>query len=522
MYAVRFLNFFISGIKQEVLRPCYLKQNNWLYFSKNLRNYCSKNSRNLGIKGIKRRKQENEKFSSKCEEVEDDDLSIEDSEYDVLANLSMNVLRNTDFENVLVIQPYEKRNKMESKPNLQLLEAESLIKSLPHWSVSHSLIVPLETLEKKQLFGKGKLEELKILLKQLNSLKRVTRVFISKGTLTFAQKKFLENEFQTSVMDRYSVVIQILRLHAKSRDAKLQVAMAEIPYIWSKYKETNPSTSRKQGFYLNDFQKEILRKRQQKLKLELEKIRSHRKLLRNKRQQKEFPIIAVVGYTNAGKTSLIKSLTNEESMQPRNQLFATLDVTAHAGFLPCKLEVIYIDTVGFMSDIPTGLIECFVATLEDAMLADIIIHVQDLSHDNFIQQKQHVEKTLQVLTSQINQVHNRAISPERIINVGTKIDLIQRMPENLSENLKPVSTKTLTGIPQLLNEIESKILKVTNRKKLTIKVKNGGEQMAWLYKNCAVTDTCADPQDQEFLFMNVIISSTNLEIFKYKLLKNKK
>lgn len=79
--------------------------------------------------------------------------------------------------------------------------------------------------------------------------------------------------------------------------------------------------------------------------------------------------MAVVGYTNAGKTSLIKALTNEQKLQPRNQLFATLDVTAHAGLLPCRLKVIYMDTVGFMSDIPTGLIECFIATLEDAMLA---------------------------------------------------------------------------------------------------------------------------------------------------------
>ena len=94
-----------------------------------------------------------------------------------------------------------------------------------------------------------------------------------------------------------------------------------------------------------------------------------RKLLRSKRQQKNYPIVAVVGYTNAGKTALIKALTQEESMQPRNQLFATLDVTAHAGKLPCNLEVIFMDTVGFMADIPTGLIECFVATLEDAMLA---------------------------------------------------------------------------------------------------------------------------------------------------------
>lgn len=79
--------------------------------------------------------------------------------------------------------------------------------------------------------------------------------------------------------------------------------------------------------------------------------------------------MAVVGYTNSGKTSLIKSLTDEVTMQPRDQLFATLDVTAHAGILPCNLNVIYMDTVGFMSDLPTGLLECFIATLEDAMLA---------------------------------------------------------------------------------------------------------------------------------------------------------
>lgn len=170
-------------------------------------------------------------------------------------------------------------------------------------------------------------------------------------------------------MDRYSVVIQILRLHATSAEAKLQVAMAEIPYIWTQVKDASVSTNRRQGYALSDLQKEILRTRESKLKSELMKVRSHRKLLRNKRKQKDYPTVAVVGYTNAGKTSLIKALTDEQTIQPRDQLFATLDVTAHAGVLPCNLEVIFMDTVGFMSDIPTGLIECFVATLEDAMMA---------------------------------------------------------------------------------------------------------------------------------------------------------
>lgn len=194
-------------------------------------------------------------------------------------------------------------------------------------------------------------------------------MFISKGTLSGVQKRNLEQYFGgVSIMDRYSVVIQILRLHATSMEAKLQVAMAEIPYIWSQMRDSENAQSRT-ILSLSDTQRELLKLREKKLKNKLMNLRAHRGLLRNKRKQKNFPIVAVVGYTNAGKTSLIKALTDEQSLQPRNQLFATLDVTAHAGLLPCRLKVIYMDTVGFMSDIPTGLIECFIATLEDAMLA---------------------------------------------------------------------------------------------------------------------------------------------------------
>lgn len=183
--------------------------------------------------------------------------------------------------------------------------------------------------------------------------------------LTRAQKENLEKAFLLPVMDRFSVVIQILRLHATSREAKLQVALAEIPYIWSQL-GTQDAVRRSK---LSDSQRLNLATREKRIKAELENVRIHRKTIRKRRLKKQFPIIAVVGYTNAGKTSLIRSLTKEWSMQPRNQLFATLDITAHGGVLPCNLNVIYMDTIGFMSDIPTGLLECFIATLKDAMYA---------------------------------------------------------------------------------------------------------------------------------------------------------
>ena len=241
-------------------------------------------------------------------------------------------------------------------------------------------------------------------------------------------------------------------------------------------------------------------------------IYSCRKLLRNKRKQHNYPIIAVVGYTNAGKTSIIKALTQEEAIQPKDQLFATLDVTAHAG-LPCNLEIIYMDTVGFMSDLPTGLIECFVATLEDAMLADVILHVQDLSHSCYESQKQHVETTLKTLTQNIYLEENgKAVLPP-IISVGNKIDLVDTKDHKDFSGLV-VSAKKNQGLTELLVEIEEHILKTTNRKKLTIRVPNGGIEMSWLYKNAAVVNMKADDKDSQNLLMDIVIKESVLQQFK--------
>lgn len=195
---------------------------------------------------------------------------------------------------------------------------------------------------------------------------QISAVFVSVSRLTQPQKVTLESVFGVPVMDRFSIVVQILSAHATSREAKLQISLAELPYIWHHLGTDDSAVSRSK---LTDSQKMMLRHRERRIKNELEHIREHRKMVRKRRSNKEFPIVAVVGYTNAGKTSLIKALTNQEKLEPKNKLFATLDVTAHAGRLPCNLQVIYIDTIGFMSDIPTDLIECFITTLEDAMMA---------------------------------------------------------------------------------------------------------------------------------------------------------
>lgn len=445
-------------------------------------------------------------------------FDLEDAEYDAVVNSAMHVQKRLQNEqHVLVIQPYVKwgPKKSGSQPEHQLQEAEALVRSLPKWRVEYSLRVPLESLEKKQLFGAGKLEEIKAILSDLQtSGKLITCVFISKGTLTLGQKQLLEQHFKLPVMDRYSVVIQILRLHAISTEAKLQVAMAEIPYIWSQMKDQDASKGR---VYFTESQRQMLRLRERKLKNELATIRSHRELLRNKRKQKAYPIVAVVGYTNAGKTSLIKALTEEKSLEPKDQLFATLDVTAHAGLLPCKLEVLFMDTVGFMADIPTGLIECFVATLEDAMLADVIVHVQDVSHENFLEQKKHVETTLSSLlkTTGVASSHPKL---DNVINVGNKVDLLPTTEKPTDMHL--VSSKTLLGINELLQEIERRILQVTGRQKIIIRVPMGGSEVAWLYKNTAVTETAADPKDSQRMLVSAVITEAKLQQFRHQFVRN--
>nr|CAH7727123.1 unnamed protein product [Callosobruchus chinensis] len=210
--------------------------------------------------------------------------------------------------------------------------------------------------------------------------------------------------------------MRIFKIHATSKHARLQVALAELYYIRRKAQQENV-------FFTHDPEKLKLMfdERESKLKSEIQQLRAHRDLLRSKRRKLDYPVVAVVGYTNAGKTCLIKSLTGEETLQPKDQLFATLDVTVHSGPLPSGLEVLYVDTVGFLSDLPTNLIECFVATLEDAVLADIILHVEDISSTAFEYKRDHVLKTLRSLDEQVGTGNIM----NKLVSVGNKCDIVK-------------------------------------------------------------------------------------------------
>ena len=164
----------------------------------------------------------------------------------------------------------------------------------------------------------------------------------------------------------------------------MQLALAEIPLLRSSV-NTDSGQQDQQGWgsrYImgsgespTELRARALRDRELRLRRVLERLRDKRRLMRKERVRREFPVVSVVGYTNCGKTTLIQALTGEAALQPRDQPFATLDVTVHAGLLPSRLRILYVDTIGFLSQLPHSLIHAFSATLEDVAYSDVLVHV---------------------------------------------------------------------------------------------------------------------------------------------------
>jgi GTP-binding protein HflX len=229
-----------------------------------------------------------------------------------------------------------------------------------------------------------------------------------------------------------------------------------------------------------------LRDKEVKIRRALERLRGKRHLLRRQRTKREFPVVSVVGYTNCGKTTLIKALTGDTTIQPRDQLFATLDVTTHAGSLPSRMTVLYVDTIGFLSQLPHGLIESFSATLEDMAHSDLIMHVRDVSHPDSELQKATVLSTLLGL---------RLPSPllDSMLEVHNKVDLVPGYcpPE---PNAMAVSALLGRGLEELKAEVEEAILRATGRRVLTLRVMLAGPQLSWLYKEATVQQVDVLPE----------------------------
>ncbi|XP_059675369.1 putative GTP-binding protein 6 [Gavia stellata] len=394
---------------------------------------------------------------------------------------------------------------------LQIAEAVALVETLQNWTVLDIIIIPTKNPDKKFIFGKGNFQ---VLTEKIKKLPHVTAIFLNVERLSSLTKKELEDAWGVKVFDRYTVVLHIFRCNARTKEAKLQIALAEIPLLRSNLKNEVSQLDQQRGgsrYIMGsgetfmETQNRILKEKELKIRNALEKLRRKRSLLRTQRRKREFPIISVMGYTNCGKTTLIKALTGEAGLQPRDQLFATLDITAHAGYLPSHMAVIYVDTIGFLTDLPHNLVESFSATLEEVAYSDLIVHVRDITHPETALQKATVLSVLKNLNLPSHLL-------DSMLEVHNKVDLIERYKPT-EENALAISALHGHGLEELKEEIEKKILTATGKKILTVNVNLQGPQLSWLYKEATVQEVEVMPEDGTAM-VKVIIGNSAFGRYK--------
>ncbi|CUH88391.1 GTP-binding protein HflX [Phaeobacter sp. CECT 5382] len=362
-----------------------------------------------------------------------------------------------------------------------LAEGVALAEALPDLDVIGSSVVRLPKAHAGMLFGSGKIEELKAIFQG----EEIDLVLID-GPVSPVQQRNLEKAWKVKILDRTGLILEIFSDRARTREGVLQVEMAALSYQRTRLVRAWTHLERQRGglgFVGGPGETQIEADRRAidehlvRLRRQLEKVVKTRTLHRAARAKIPYPIVALVGYTNAGKSTLFNRLTGAEVMV-KDMLFATLDPTMRRVELPDGPEIILSDTVGFISDLPTELVAAFRATLEEVLAADVILHVRDISHDESQNQANDVKA---ILTS-LGVDENRAQ-----IEVWNKLD---QLPEDVAEarrqraareeGIHAISALTGEGIDGLLDDIAIKLQGVRHLEELTLSFAQG-KQRAWLF-----------------------------------------
>ena len=366
-------------------------------------------------------------------------------------------------------------------PDAVLEEAVSLTKAID-LSVIHSEVIALREIKANAFLGKGVIE-------RLSSVTRDVDVVIMACSLSPLQQRNLEKEWQTKVIDKTALILEIFGQRARTKEGVLQVELAHLTYARSRLVRSWTHLERQRGgagFLGGPGETQIELDRRLidddiiKIKKELVEVKKTRELHRKARRRVPYPIVALVGYTNAGKSTLFNRLTQADVMA-KDMLFATLDPTMRQVKLPRGTDIILSDTVGFISDLPTELVMAFRATLEEVLEADIIVHVRDYSHPDTIPQKEDVEAVLSDLG-----VKDKV--DKGLIEALNKIDLLSKEEQEQIKNQKvrqnnewPISAVTGEGLEDFLNRIEQELMKNEVIMELSIPIERG-DILASLYR----------------------------------------
>jgi GTP-binding protein HflX len=369
----------------------------------------------------------------------------------------------------------------------RLAEAVGLTASIGV-DVVHSAIIPLRARRPSTLMGEGQVATAGEALHA-----QEVSVVVVDATLSPVQQRNLERAWSCKVIDRTGLILDIFGERARTREGTLQVELAHLDYQRSRLVRSWTHLERQRGGFgflggpgetQIEADRRLIGERIVKLKRELEQVRRTRGLHRTARRRVPFPVVALVGYTNAGKSTLFNAMTGARVFA-ENQLFATLDPTMRAIELPSGRRIILSDTVGFISDLPTELVAAFRATLEEVAEADILLHVRDAAHPDSAAQRSDV---IGVLDKMANDGVLDPGWPSRTIEVLNKADLLGGVA---AVPVRPgsiaVSAISGDGLPTLLAAIDARISAGMETAQYDLSAADGSG-LAWLYQHGEVID----------------------------------